>query len=196
MERRMGIIALATAAIGIGCIGILSCLKISNEAEAMAAEQKYYMPNSTYYYTDYQEYLQALADREAYLKSEDESDENETEEVSEDEYLLAKIAMAEAEGEDTEGKALVICVVLNRAASDDFPDTIEEVIYQEGQFASVGSRWDVEPDEDCYAALDMVLAGWDESQGALYFESTDSESSWHRDNLTYLFEHGGHIFYR
>ena len=196
MERRMGIIALATAAIGIGCIGILSCLKISNEAEAMAAEQKYYMPNSTYYYTDYQEYLQALADREAYLKSEDESDEDEAEEVSEDEYLLAKIAMAEAEGEDTEGKALVICVVLNRAASDDFPDTIEEVIYQEGQFASVGIRWEIEPDDDCYAALTMVLEGWDESQGALYFESTNSESSWHRDNLTYLFEHGGHIFYR
>ena len=31
----------------------------------------------------------------------------------EDSYLLAKIAMAEAEGEDTAGKALVMCVVLN-----------------------------------------------------------------------------------
>lgn len=31
-----------------------------------------------------------------------------------DSYRLAKIAMAEAEGEDTEGKALVILVVLNR----------------------------------------------------------------------------------
>ena len=30
-----------------------------------------------------------------------------------DSYLLAKIAMAEAEGEDVEGKALVILVVLN-----------------------------------------------------------------------------------
>lgn len=193
MERRMKIIASATAAIGIGCIGILSCLKISSEAEAMAAEQKYYMPNSTYYYTDYQEYLHALADREAYLESEDE---DEIEEVSEDEYLLAKIAMAEAEGEDTEGKALVICVVLNRVESDDFPDTVAEVIFSENQFAASGSRWEIEPDDDCYEALEMVLDGWDESQGALYFESTDSESSWHRDNLTYLFEHGGHIFYR
>ena len=32
---------------------------------------------------------------------------------SNDSYLLSKIAMAEAEGEDTEGKALVILVVLN-----------------------------------------------------------------------------------
>jgi len=31
---------------------------------------------------------------------------------SDEGYLLAKIAMAEAEGEDVEGKALVICVVL------------------------------------------------------------------------------------
>lgn len=48
-------------------------------------------------------------------------------------YLLAKIAMAEAEAEDTEGKALVMLVVLNRVLGDnEFPDTIEEVIYQPG----------------------------------------------------------------
>lgn len=33
---------------------------------------------------------------------------------SEESYLLAKIAMAEAEGESIEGKAMVIMVVLNR----------------------------------------------------------------------------------
>lgn len=33
---------------------------------------------------------------------------------SDDAYKLAKIAMAEAESEDTEGKALVMLVVLNR----------------------------------------------------------------------------------
>ena len=37
---------------------------------------------------------------------------------AEDAYLLEKIAMAEAEGEDTEGKALVMLVVLNRVWSD------------------------------------------------------------------------------
>lgn len=40
---------------------------------------------------------------------------------ADDSYRLAKIAMAEAEGEDTEGKALVILVVLNRVWSDEFP---------------------------------------------------------------------------
>lgn len=45
-----------------------------------------------------------------------------------DAYLLEKIAMAEAESEDTEGKALVMLVVLNRVWDARFPDTIEEVI--------------------------------------------------------------------
>lgn len=37
-----------------------------------------------------------------------------TDHDGEESYLLAKIAMAEAESEDTEGKALVMLVVLNR----------------------------------------------------------------------------------
>lgn len=114
-----------------------------------------------------------------------------------DRYLLAKIAMAEAEGEDVEGKMLVIRVVLNRVASDEFPDTIEEVIYQDGQFTPItNGRFDsVEPDSECWKAVCLVtLDGWDESDGALYFESA-SASTWHRDNLQYLFQHGNHIFY-
>lgn len=115
---------------------------------------------------------------------------------AEDSYLLAKIAMAEAEDQDTEGKALVICVVLNRTWSDKFPDSIEKVLYQKDQFSPIGNgRFDkVEPDQDCWDALLMVEHGWDESRGALYFES-ESESTWHREHLQFLFQHGDHIFY-
>lgn len=116
---------------------------------------------------------------------------------SDDAYLLAKIAMAEAEGEDTEGKALVMLVVLNRVWSDEFPNTISEVIYQEDQFSPVsnGRFESVEPSKDCYKALDLIqLQHWDESEGALYFESA-SASTWHRDNLKLLFQHGRHMFY-
>ena len=102
---------------------------------------------------------------------------------ADDSYILAKIAMAEAEGEDTEGKALVILVVLNRVWDDSFPDTIEEVVMQENQFSPVANgRYDrVEPDS--------------ESEGALYFESR-SLSTWHQRNLKYLFKHGNHYFYK
>ena len=117
---------------------------------------------------------------------------------SEDSYLLAKIAMAEAEGEDIEGKALVMLVVLNRVRSDEFPDSIKEVIFQECQFSPINNgRYDmVEPDSGCYKALELIqIERWDESQGALYFESK-SESDWHRKHLEFLFQHGNHFFYK
>lgn len=117
---------------------------------------------------------------------------------ADDSYLLAKIAMAEAEGEDVEGKALVILVVLNRVWTDEFPGTIHDVIYQKSQFSSIANgRFDrVEPDEECYEALEMVMSGWDESRGALYFESEKSADNWHSRHLEYLFTHGGHRFYK
>lgn len=122
---------------------------------------------------------------------------------AEDSYLLAKLAMAEAEGEDTEGKALVILVVLNRVRSEEFPDTVKDVILEEHngvcQFSVTqeGGRWyTVEPDEDCYKALELVmLENWDESEGALYFESR-SDSTWHQNHLQFLFQHGKHFFYK
>lgn len=113
-------------------------------------------------------------------------------------YMLAKIAMAEAEGEDTEGKALVITVVLNRVWSDEFPNSIEGVITEEKQFTAYeNGRYDrVEPSEDCYKALRMVENGWDESQGATYFERTSTEETWHNTSLHRLFTHGNHTFYK
>lgn len=122
---------------------------------------------------------------------------------SEDVNLLAKIAMAEAEGEDIEGKALVIRVILNRVDSTSFPDTVREVIFQNNgktyQFSPVipGGRWyTTEPNEECYQAVAMVQDGWDNSNGALYFESCKNEDNWHSRNLTFLFKHGCHRFYK
>lgn len=114
-----------------------------------------------------------------------------------EEYLLTKIAMAEAGCEDTEGKALVILTVLNRVENENFPDTIEGVILQEGQFTPVsnGRYYSVVASEDCQEALDLVKSGWDESQDALYFERTTDSETWHSLNLDKLFIHGNHTFY-
>ncbi len=116
-----------------------------------------------------------------------------------DEYRVAKMAMAEAEGEDIEGKALVILVILNRVESEEFPNSIIEVLSQKNAFTSYGNgRYNqVEPDADCKAALKLVKKGWDESQGALYFEHTPEtgKNTWHSRNLKKLFIHGNHTFY-
>lgn len=118
----------------------------------------------------------------------------------EDEYILAKIAMAEAESEDTEGKALVMLVVLNRILSKEFPDTVEEVVKQKigrcYQFTPIkdGRYKKVEPNDDCWDALQMVYDGYNDSQGAIYFHSGDSR--WHERNLKLLFRRGNHKFYK
>lgn len=121
---------------------------------------------------------------------------------AQDAEMLLRLAMAEAEGESTEGKALVMRVVLNRVASQNFPDSIESVIFEKSggsyQFSSVipgGRYWKAKPDEDCHKALTMVENGWDESQGATFFEATYNTSTWHKKHLKRLFEYGGHIFY-
>lgn len=125
----------------------------------------------------------------------------------EDSYLLAKIAMAEAEGEGVEGKAMVIMVVLNRVWAEGFPDSIKDVIfgYNEQkdiyQFSPVmpgGRWWTTEPDEECYEALRIIMVKkWDESEGALYFEATyNGEDTWHSENLEYIKTVGNHNFYK
>ena len=117
---------------------------------------------------------------------------------AEDSEILLKIAMAEAEGESVEGKALVMLVFLNRVWSEDFPGTIEDVVFQPRQFSPVregGRYYTTEPDRECYEALELVMQGWDESGGALYFESCDKDS-WHSENLEFLYQYGNHKFYR
>lgn len=112
-------------------------------------------------------------------------------------YLLRKLAYAEAGNQDTKGKALVMLVVMNRVKDKRFPDTIHNVIYQKRQFSPVSSRkWNsFKPDKDSLKALELIENGYDESEGALYFESK-SKSTWHKDNLCFLFKHQDHYFYK
>lgn len=112
--------------------------------------------------------------------------------------MLMKIAMAEAGGEDLTGKALVMNVVINRIRDPEFPNTVEGVIFQTGQFSPIsdGRYYDMEPDQDCEKALYMVVNGWDESQGATYFRTNVSGSTWHSEALQKLFTHGNHTFYK
>lgn len=120
-------------------------------------------------------------------------------------YTLLRIVEAEATGEDLEGKMLIANVILNRVKDERFPDTIEEVVWQEiggaAQFQPTvdGRIYTVEITEETIEAVDRVLAGADSSQGALYFmarsASDDTSVGWFDDTLIPLFEHGGHEYY-
>lgn len=126
--------------------------------------------------------------------------------ISEEDYeVLLRIVEAEAGGEDIEGKMLVAGVVMNRVASEDFPDTVKEVVFQRSensvQFSPAysGRYYTVEVSEETIEAVNRVLEGEDISCGALYFAArkrADSENMrWFDEELTFLFSHGGHEFF-
>lgn len=54
----------------------------------------------------------------------------------------------------------VACVVLNRVESTYFPDTLEEVLFQEGQYESASTLYETEPSERAYRNSKMVLDGY------------------------------------
>lgn len=117
-----------------------------------------------------------------------------------DAQMLMQIAMAEAEGEGIQGKAMVMAVVLNRVDSPDFPNNVHDVIFQEYkgvyQFTSVqdGRYYEIEPDVDCHIALSEIERGEYDTVDALYFENADS--CWQQDNCEYLGTVGHHRFYK
>lgn len=111
--------------------------------------------------------------------------------------ILLKIGMAERGNTGCpECIALVMCTVLNRVEAPKFGNSIAKVVLSPEQFTPVanGYYYKVKPNEQCYDALEMVLYGWDESQGALYYEWCEGES-WHSKNLNLLFQHCDMRFY-
>ncbi|MBR5579361.1 MAG: cell wall hydrolase [Lachnospiraceae bacterium] len=118
---------------------------------------------------------------------------------------LLRIVEAEAGGEDKMGKMLVANVIINRVEDDRFPDTINQVIFQEeegvAQFSPIadGRFYQVKITQETIEAVNDVLSGEDNSKGALYFaarKAADPENmKWFDENLTRLFAYGSHEFF-
>ncbi len=83
--------------------------------------------------------------------------------------LLARVVAAEAGNEPYEGQVAVAAVVLNRAGSGEFPDTISGVVYQTNQFKCLPRLNSITPSDSCYQAVVDALKGDDPSHGALYY---------------------------
>ena len=82
--------------------------------------------------------------------------------LSEDEIdLLAKIVWLESCGEPQEGQEAIVEVVLNRMASEKYPDTLYDVLSQQHpvQFCSWKNRGIAEPTEKEYQSIHNVLDG-------------------------------------
>lgn len=111
--------------------------------------------------------------------------------------LLLRIGTCEAGSESVECIANVMRTVLNRVEDDAFPNSVYGVLYQKNQFTPVETGWinTVCPVDKSYEAIEMIKFGWDDSKGALYFESCKGES-WHSRNLEFLFQCDAMRFYK
>ena len=115
-------------------------------------------------------------------------------------YWMSRIISAESQGEPLLGKLAVGTVVLNRVASDEFPNTIHDVIFDRKyavQFAPVanGTVYN-KPTEESVLAAKLVLEGARAAENSLYFLAPElTDNHWTMENRTYVTTIGCHWFY-
>ena len=121
--------------------------------------------------------------------------------TEEDLYWLSRIISAESRGEGLRGQIAVGNVICNRVASDQFPNTIKDVVFDTKngvQFEPVSNRtiYD-EPAAQSVLAARLVLAGADAAGESLYFFNPGlSQGTWVRANRAYHTTIGCHRFYK
>ncbi len=115
-------------------------------------------------------------------------------------YWLSKIVSAEAKGEVNTGKTAVANVILNRVKSDEFPNTIYGVIFDNKygvQFTPTadGSIYNT-PTTDSVIAAKRALLGESVTRNCLYFlNPVTATNSWIVKNRTFYKTIGNHDFY-
>lgn len=109
--------------------------------------------------------------------------------------LLARAVYSEARGEPFQGQVAIAAVILNRVEHENFPDSINDVIFQPAAFTAVqdGQFW-LTPDSEAYKAVEEALTGHDPSGGAIYYYNpVTATSQWiySREVVTAI---GKHVF--
>lgn len=131
--------------------------------------------------------------------------------------LLEAIVFAEAgTTEDIDGKVAIAAEVLNRMGDSQFPDTVEGVLFQAGQYYNGNPMWydqngeyrpvyESDITDDVREAVDLALQGADPTEevlggsGALFHYNPDYTSELElekREHIKTQVKIGSHIFYR
>lgn len=122
-------------------------------------------------------------------------------ELDEETKCLASAVYFESKGESLAGQLAVARVVINRANSGRFADSICGVVHQPSQFSFLRGGRIPEPKHgsrdwrEAIAIAQIALANaWDsEAEGALYFHARRVSPGWNRTRLAAI---DNHIFYR
>ena len=126
--------------------------------------------------------------------------------MSDEDYdTLLRIVEAEAGSEDIKGRVLVANVIMNRVKSEDFPNTVTEVVWDNSdgvpQFSPTydGRINEVTVSDETKEAVKQALKGTDYSEGALFFIQKSAAEAhnvkWFEKDLKRLFKYGVHEFY-
>lgn len=126
--------------------------------------------------------------------------------MSDEDYdTLLRIVEAETGSEDIKGRVLVANVIMNRVKSEDFPNTVTEVVWDNSdgvpQFSPTydGRINEVAVSDETREAVKQALKGTDYSEGALFFiqksAAEEHNVKWFEKDLKRLFKYGVHEFY-
>ncbi len=120
---------------------------------------------------------------------------------SEDLYWLSRIISCESMSESFLGKIAVGNVVMNRAASPDFPNDVKGVVFDSRygivQFSPVSGGYIYnDPDPESVDAAKLCLEGVSLSDTILYFMNPAlADTTWISDNREAVMTIGRHTFY-
>lgn len=109
--------------------------------------------------------------------------------------LLSRLVTAESRGEPFEGQIAVAEVVLNRISSDEFPNSLYEVVYQVNQFEPVHNGMIDEPaTEESRNAVDEALNNSNIAHNAVFFYNLQTAESRWLDQFPIITQIGNHTF--
>ncbi len=94
--------------------------------------------------------------------------------LSNEEYeLMARVVMSEGSILSLEGKQAIAEVIINRVLSDNYPNTVADVIYQKNQFSLADNGT---PNSECYTAIDNALECRSFPTSMMYFRDSKPHS--------------------
>lgn len=111
--------------------------------------------------------------------------------------IIEKIVFIESRNQPFEGQVAVSNVILNRIISNQFPNSLKEVIFQKDQFCSAKNLSKVSevPEAIKNAVKESFIK--DVSNGSLFFlNPEEAENSWCQRNKQFVMRIGDHIFYK
>ena len=119
---------------------------------------------------------------------------------ADDLYLVAQLVHQEAKYTTLEGMVAVANVVYNRLRSSRFPNTIEGVVFEEGQFSPAESGRNLRSVRASSSAIEAVLEVFGRGKtilprNVLYFRASRMGTSWSSARKYYA-TYGGNCFFK